>query len=171
MAGDWSTGKMTRMKTLALAAAMTLACLPAAHAQTVSFPFQIAEIRRGDKTFCEVVIQAVEKDASVEGYALVVGINSRHSTKKMREGILKDAAAKGVELCKVVSGKVNEDPSGGKAIWEMIGMQDKPEGTCAVELPSDTTFKGSVKVKAQLIALSGGKWIEKSRLVEKTLKP
>ena len=162
---------MNEMKALALATAMTIASLPTAFAQTVGFPFQIAEIRRGDKAFCEIVVQAVEKDTSVEGYALVVGINSRHSTRKIREGVVKDAAAKGAELCTVVSGKVNEDPSGGKAVWEMIGLQDKPEGTWTVELPGDTTFKSSVRVKAQLVALSGGKWIEKSKLLEKTLKP
>jgi hypothetical protein len=162
---------MIEMKALGLAAAMVMACLPTALAQTISLPYQIAEIRHSDTAFCEVVVQTVEKDSSVEGYALVVGVNAKQSTKKIREGVVKDSAAKGAELCKVVSGKINYDPSGGKAVWEMIGLQEKPEGTCVVQLPKDVAFDGPVRVKVQLIALSGGKWIDKSKLLEKTLKP
>jgi hypothetical protein len=162
---------MDELKTLALAVAMTLWSLPAAFSQTADLPFRITEIRRGDKAFCEVVIESAGNDAPVEGYVLVVGVNAGHSIKQIREGIVKDAAAKGAELCKVVSGKLSHDAAGATAVWEMVGLRDKPEGTCRVELPDDADLKKPIRVKAQLIALSGGKWIEKSKLLEKTLKP
>jgi len=159
------------MKTLALTLAALTALLPAGSARTVNRPFQIAEIRPGDQVFCEVVVKSGDKDTTVEGYALVVGINSERSLKGIREGVVKAATAKGAELCQVVSGTVNQDRSGTKAVWELIGLKDKPEGTWRVELPDDMTFKKAVRVKVQLVALADGAWVEKSRPLEKTLKP
>ena len=134
-------------------------------------PYQITEIRHADKGFCEVVVQSVGADTPVEGYVLVVGVNSKQTIKRIREAVIKDAAAKGAELCKVISGKLNQEPGGATAVWEMIGLQDKPEGACRVELPDKVELEKPLHVKAQLIALSGGKWIDKSKPLEKTLKP
>ncbi len=169
---------MDKTKIVALAAALVLASALTASSQVTTLPFQIAEIRRSEKAFCEVVVEiadkdaaGTEKDARIEGYALVVGINTKQVPRRIREGVLKDAAAKGADLCKTVSGKTYEDPTGGKAVWELIGTGDKAEGTCVVQLPSDIAYKAAVRVKAQLVALSGGKWIEKSRPFERTIKP
>jgi hypothetical protein len=162
---------MDQIKRIALSIVLAAAILPPALSQTISFPLQITEIRRGEKVFCEVVVDGEAKDNSAEGYALVVGINTKQSIKRIRDGVVKDASAKGAELCKVVSGKVNQEPISGKAVWMMIGLQDKPAGSCGVPLPDDITYKGPVHVKAQVVAWSDGKWIEKSKLFERTIKP
>ncbi len=159
------------MKTLALTIALATLCVAPAFSQTANLPFQITEIRRGDKAFCEVVVKSAGNDTPVEGYVLVVGVNAKHSIKQIREGIIKDAAAKGAELCKVVSGKLSHEPSGAAAVWEMIGLGDKPEGTCSVQLPDNADVRKPIRVKAQLMALANGKWVEKSKMLEKTLKP
>jgi hypothetical protein len=162
---------MGRMKTLAIAVALAAAFLPTAFSQTAELPLEIVEIRHGEKAFCEIVVKGVNKDTPVEGYAMVVGINAAQSLKKIREGAIKEASVKGAELCKVISGTVSQGATGGKAIWELIGLQDKPEGTCVVKVPDDIAPAKAVRVKAQLVALVDGKWIEKSKPVEKMIRP
>ena len=161
----------TTMKTPALTVAVLTALLPSAFAQTAHPPFQIAEIRPGDKVFCEVVVKGGEKDAAVEGYALVVGINSERPLRQIREGVIRDASAKGAELCRSVSGTMNQDRSGGKAVWEMIGLKEQARGDLAGRIAGRHRLQKAVRVKVQLVALAGGTWVEKSRPAEKLLKP
>ena len=131
---------------------------------------------RGDSPQRQGVLRSRHPDGRerppVEGYALVVGINAKHSIKQIKEGVVKDAAAKGAELCKVVSGKINQELSGGEG---GLGV-DRLAGQAGRDLRRRTAqrhrrSKGRWHVKAQLLALSSGKWIEKSKLLEKTLKP
>jgi len=178
-------------KVIAALLGILASCRGAAFGQTdfqpTVLPFRITAIRRiewpkdsaketekekeaKEQPYCEVVIEGRAADPA-EGYALVVGVNSTHPFSKIRAGVIENASAKDADLCKVISGTVKRAPSGALAVWEMIGLADKPAGVCPVMIPDEVDMNKMVRVKAQLFAYANGKWIEQSKPFEKAFKP